>query len=45
MVLISKMKDILLLYARKEEKVLIINVLNNKIVKKLRDANDTSKVQ
>jgi hypothetical protein len=43
-VLTSKMKSALNLDAAQEEKVLMINVVNKKIVKRLRETNDTGKL-
>lgn len=43
-VLTSKMKSVLNLDASQEEKVLMINVVNKKVVKRLRETNDTSKL-
>lgn len=43
-VLTNKMKEVLVLDATQEEKVMMINVVNNKVVKRLRETNDTGKM-
>lgn len=43
-VLTSKMKDSLSLDAGQEDKILMINVVNNKVVKRLRENNETDKI-
>lgn len=42
--LTTKMKDKLLLDAAQEDKILMINVVNNKVVKRLRENNETDKL-
>jgi hypothetical protein len=42
--LTTKMKDKLLLDAAQEDKILMINVVNNKLIKRLRENNETDKL-
>jgi hypothetical protein len=42
--LTTKMKDKLLLDAAQEDKILMINVVNNKVIKRLRENNETDKL-
>jgi DNA recombination-dependent growth factor C len=42
--LTTKMKDKLLLDATQEDKILMINVVNNKVIKRLRENNETDKL-
>jgi DNA recombination-dependent growth factor C len=42
--LTTKMKDKLLLNAAQEDKILMINVVNNKVIKRLRENNETDKL-
>ncbi len=42
--LTTKMKDKLLLNTAQEDKILMINVVNNKLIKRLRENNETDKL-